>query len=158
MEQCKIIANAIYDPRFIDVPELKDSVASRIRYARIKRKLSVKLFAELTQTSHETIWALESGKRMCPQYPLLTRMADVLEVSPIWLGGFDLMPETTEAEKIRKARYYRLNTIKEATEFFHVCTKTIVAWEHGKTIKLRDHLDDWLSVLEIPVQVPRWDD
>ena len=157
MDHRKISANISYDPRFINIPELKDTVASRIQYARIKRQLTTKRFAELSKTTYEYVWVLERGKReTCPAFPLLKRMAHVLKVSPIWLGCFDLMPETTLAEKLRKARFYHLKTLKEASEFFHVCSHTFIAWEKNRTAIHEEHLDEWLSVLCTPIE-PHWE-
>ena len=72
------------------------------------------------------------------------------------IGCYDLMPEKTLAEKLRKARFYRLNTLKEAGEFFDVCAHTFIAWEKGRTAVSRDIFDDWLSILQIPIE-PQWD-
>ncbi|MBR6906695.1 MAG: YifB family Mg chelatase-like AAA ATPase [Selenomonadaceae bacterium] len=155
MEQYEISSSATYDPQNPYLPVLDESIATRMRNARIRRNLTTKQFAELAETSTVTISEFENGHRMQARYPLLKRMATILHVSPVWLAGFDALPDTTLVEKIHKARMYRLYTLTEAANFFHVDPKTFGAWEHGRGVIKKEYLDDWLNVLNVSVE-PQW--
>lgn len=54
---------------------------------------------------------------------------------PAWfLGAYDLLPEKTLAEKLFKARRYRLMTVEDAAAYFGVSNKTYRKWELNKSV------------------------
>lgn len=74
---------------------------------------------------------VELGRRQ-PTLLFCRRLAPVLGVSIAHLGAYDAMPESTLAERIKKARYYRGMTIKEAAKGLGVYWTTWRDWEHRR--------------------------
>ena len=77
------IAAALTMPHGIDMPSA-DTLAARIKSARVASGLSQHLLGEAMGVRNQTIWRYEAG-RAEPSGDLLVKMAQTLGVSAIWL-------------------------------------------------------------------------
>jgi hypothetical protein len=68
---------------------------------------------------------------------------------PAWfLGAYDLLPEKTLAEKLFKARRYRLMTVENAVTYFGVSIKTYRKWELHKSVPNESpQIDEFINIL-----------
>lgn len=78
--------------------------------------------------STATVSKIENGRQI-PIVVTVRALANVLE-QPIWfLGCYDVLPEDTLGQRIRKARLYHGLTKKEFADKLGVNEKTVRLWE-----------------------------
>jgi ribosome-binding protein aMBF1 (putative translation factor) len=105
--------------------------AGRIRQAHHKKNLTIKELAELTGLSPECIGAIENGKRS-PTIVTIKMLADALD-APVWyLGCFENLPESTTAQRIKKARLFHGLSQVQLAESWGVSERIIYDWETGR--------------------------
>lgn len=95
----------------IDIPQ---TLGDRLRYSRIKKKLTQEDLGRLSNTNQAVIQKIENGKTHQPRK--ITEIAAALEVRPAWLM-FGLGHEEELTEKaIKIARFYMQLKTNEARE------------------------------------------
>jgi transcriptional regulator with XRE-family HTH domain len=105
--------------------------AGRIRQARHKKNLTIKKLAEITNLTPECIGFIENGKRS-PTIVTVKLLANALNV-PVWhLGCFENLPESTTAQRIKKARLFHGLSQVQLAESWGVSERIIYDWETGR--------------------------
>ncbi|WP_207857892.1 helix-turn-helix domain-containing protein [Lucifera butyrica] len=117
------------------MPENKNcgnTPGERIRWARFEIGLDIVDVAREAGLCTGTISRIENGRAQTVEIETLRKLASVLN-QPVWLlGCFDLLPEKTLAERIRKARLYHGLTKSEFAAKIGTNEKTVRLWERGK--------------------------
>lgn len=132
-------------------PRLEGGIkGNRMKEARIRAGYGVAELANLIGVSQPVISYFESGRRV-PTINNLQKIAEALGVSVAYLGDFESLPESTFAEKVKKARLYHGLLKKDFALLIGVDTKTIQNWETGRTIpfaKQMNLLHPYLMILK----------
>ena len=123
-----------------------DTVAARLRRARLAKGMTIARLAEIARLSVSTVTDAEGGHVM-PSLPVLRKLSRVLGVSIAYLGCFEGLPEETLGQRIRKARLCRGLMKVEFAQVLGVNVKTLREWESDKRkpstknlVMLREHL------------------
>ncbi|WP_122630003.1 helix-turn-helix domain-containing protein [Lucifera butyrica] len=123
----------------------------RIRWARFEIGLDIVDVAHGTGLCTGTISRIENGRAQTVEIETLRKLAPILKQTIAFLGCFDLLPESTLAERIRKARLIHRLTKSEFAAKIGTNEKTVRLWERGKcspTIKSMKILAPYLEILQ----------
>lgn len=110
--------------------KLENTVASRLKYCRLNRRLTKRELGKLSKVCWETISNIESGKHY--KISTIKKLAIALNVTTKWLGCLEFLPENTIGQKIKKARLIHGLSRKEAAELIDCDEKSIFNLEHSK--------------------------
>ena len=111
--------------------QMADTPAPRLRHARLSKGMSMVKLAKLAGVNVRTIVDAEGG-RVTSSLPVLRKFAQGLDVSVVYLGCFDKLPERTLGERIRKAWLCKGLTKTEFAQVLGVDMKSLWAWENDK--------------------------
>lgn len=125
-----------------------DSAGGRLCTSRQAAGLDIKTLAAMADMHPQSIIDVELGRTQ-PTIKLCHRLAPILGVTIAHLGTFDKMPESTLADRIKKARYYHGLFIREAAQLVGVHWTTFKDWEHGRLPRAHnmDNLAPFLEIL-----------
>lgn len=126
-----------------------DTPGKRLRYARMKKEMTIRDVAEKARLTENTVGKLEKEKHMAI-LPTLRKLAAVLDVPISYLGCFENLPGNTKAEKITKARFYHGLTKQEFAQKLGTNVKTLRQWERGKchpNKHFQQKLEPYFSIL-----------
>lgn len=98
--------------------------------------------AEMAGVCWQTVSNIEHGR----PYKLSTikELAKVLDVTVCWLGCFELLPEKTFPDKLKKARLIHGLSRKEAAKLIGCDVKSLFFWENG----YRAPVDKFINIIE----------
>lgn len=91
----------------------------------------------------------EHGKRLCT-LKTMKKLATALNVSVSWLACFELLPEETFTQKLKKARLVRGLCRDEAAKIIGCDVKSLCNWELGykkPTKAFEDKINQFIGVL-----------
>lgn len=117
----------------------KNTTGARVRQARIEKNMTIADLVRASGFSEFTIICIELNK-VNPLFSTLKTLGNVLGVPFYKLGGFDLLPEKTLPERIKKARLMRGMTKADYAKEIGVNQKTIRLWESGKNFPKEENL------------------
>lgn len=126
------------------------TVGGRLKSARVNQNLLIKELAEKSGVTVATIGTLEHNKQRA-DLTTLSKLSKALNISIVYLGGFDDMPENTLPEKIRKARFFHGHKRLELSKILGVHRESILGWEKQNRTPLdinEKKLDSYLKILE----------
>lgn len=132
----------------MDVPT-NDDPGSRLRRARLEAHLTKTDLARAIGVTDRALWQIEEGRSQA-SLPMLKKLAEKLNVSVAYLGGFEILPEETLSQKITKARMYHGMTIKEFAAAVGVNEHSVGKWEKGKQHPSEDNivvLNEYMKIL-----------
>ncbi|AFM01424.1 Mg chelatase-related protein [Desulfitobacterium dehalogenans ATCC 51507] len=118
-------------PRQAGTVILGNTTGSRVRKARLAKKMTIANLVRASGLSEVTILGIEHNK-VNPLLSTLKTLGAVLEVPFYKLAAFDCLPERTLPEQIKKARLMRGMTLSEYAKFLGVNVRTLRAWECGE--------------------------
>lgn len=78
---------------------MKNLFANRLKQIRVERNLSLEAMAKITEIPAQTLNRYELGQRT-PQITVVSKIADALHISPLWLMGRDELPNKNKGIKI----------------------------------------------------------
>lgn len=105
-----------------------DTPGERLRWARLKKNLSIVALSRKSDVSEGTISGIENHNES-GSIITIRLLAAILE-QPIWfLGCFEKLPSIIIADKIKKTRLYHGLTKKEFANRIGVNEKTVRLWE-----------------------------
>ncbi len=122
----------------MDVPT-NDDPGSRLRRTRLETQLTKVDLARAIGVTDRALWQIEEGRSQA-SLPTLKRLAEKLNVSVAYLGGFENLPEETLPQKIKKARMWHGMTIKEFAAAIGVNEHSVGKWEKGKQYPSEDNI------------------
>lgn len=108
-----------------------DTVAARLRRARLAKGMTIAKLAEIAGLSVSTVGDAER-ERATPSLSVLRKLARALDVSVAYLGCFEELPEETLGQRIRKARLCRGLMKVEFARLLGVDVRTLREWENDK--------------------------
>ncbi|WP_165866033.1 helix-turn-helix domain-containing protein [Lucifera butyrica] len=117
------------------MPENKNcgnTPGERIRWARFETGLDIVDVARKAGLCPGTISRIENGRAQTVEIETLRKLAPILKQTIAFLGCFDLLPESTLAERIRKARLIHGLTKSELAAKIGTNEKTVRLWERGR--------------------------
>ncbi len=105
-----------------------NTIADRCHWARLRTGMDIVDVARVAGLSSATVSKVENGRQI-PIVVTVRALAEALK-QPIWfLGCYDVLPEDTLGQRIRKARLYHGLTKKEFAGRLGVNEKTVRLWE-----------------------------
>lgn len=105
-----------------------NTTADRCHWARLKTGMDIVDVARAAGLSSATVSKVENSRQI-PIVVTVRALAAALK-QPVWfLGCYELLPENTLGQRIRKARLYHGLTKKEFAERLGVNEKTVRLWE-----------------------------
>ena len=120
----------------------------RIRYARVESNISKVILAKKAGISLGTLHFIENGLHKSIRIKILKLLAHALNRPAWFLGAYDFLPEKTLAEKLFKARRYRLMTVEDAAAYFGISIKTYRKWELNKSVPNESpKIDEFINIL-----------
>lgn len=137
LELCVSKGNII--PSYIIEDTSSNTPGDRLKLSRFKNRMSIIDLATVSGLSVPTISCVENnrGKFLPSNVKLLSSILKV----PIWyLGCYDLLPEETIGQKIRKSRLYYGQTIEEYSHDIKINPRTLRDWENDIQIPLPKNL------------------
>jgi len=140
-----VTRSQFYDPNL-------STPAARIRNARINQNMTIKELAELSGLTCEAISNIETNKHT-PKMPTFRALAKSLKVPISYLGCFEILPEQTLGQKIKKARLFHGYNREEFAKRIGINVRTLRLWEQDKvkpTSENMDTLNRYLNILKIP--------
>ncbi|WP_019851000.1 helix-turn-helix transcriptional regulator [Desulfitobacterium sp. PCE1] len=118
-------------PRQTGTVILGNTTGSRVRKARLAKRMTIADLVRASGLSEVTILGIEHNK-VNPLLSTLKTLGAVLEVPFYKLAAFDLLPKKTLPEQIKRARLMRGMTLSEYAKFLGVNVRTLRAWESGE--------------------------
>ena len=120
----------------------------RIHYARIESNMSKVDLAKKAGISLGALHLIENDLHKSIRIEMLKLLSHTLNHPAWFLGAYDLLPEKTLAEKLFKARRYRLMTTEDAAAYFGVSNKTYRKWELHKSVPNESpKIDEFINIL-----------
>lgn len=105
-----------------------NTIADRCYWARLRTGMDIVDMARAAGLSSATVSKVENGRQI-PIVVTVRALAEALK-QPVWfLGCYELLPEDTLGQRIRKARLYEGLTKKEFADRLGVNEKTVRLWE-----------------------------
>jgi len=105
-----------------------NTIADRCYWARLRTGMDIVDVARTAGLSSATVSKVENGRQI-PTVVTVQALAAALK-QPVWfLGCYEVLPEDTLGQRIRKARLYHGLTKKEFADRLGVNEKTIRLWE-----------------------------
>lgn len=105
-----------------------NTIADRCHWARLRTGMDIVDVARAACLSSATVSKVENGRQI-PVVVTVRALAEALE-QPVWfLGCYEVLPEDTLGQRIRKARLYHGLTKKEFADRLGVNEKTVRLWE-----------------------------
>lgn len=105
-----------------------NTIADRCYWARLRTGMDIVDVARAAGLSSATVSKVENGRQI-PIVVTVRVLAEMLK-QPVWfLGCYEVLPEDTLGQRIRKARLYHGLTKKEFADRLGVNEKTIRLWE-----------------------------
>ena len=130
-------------------------VGERIRKARKNKKLSMKKLGEMLNLHESTISRYEKGEIQALDIDKLKEFADVLNVSPMYLMGYETQEEqVTKSERgkrLFKLRKEKDNTIEEVAEKTKIPVTDLTNYEKGYIDMPLEHVRRLSSYYCVPV-------
>jgi len=116
------------------LPEAKNpgnTVAERLAWARLKNGLTMNNLSVLSGLSLTTLSKIENNRCRNHDVKVIKRLAEALD-QPIWfMGCYDLLPETSLGDRIRKMRLYKGQYIQELATELVIDEHLISRYEKG---------------------------
>ncbi|MZP43493.1 helix-turn-helix domain-containing protein [Heliobacterium gestii] len=102
-------------------------------HARSAKGLTIRELAAASGVTEATISYIENNHGQ-PTLRVLKKLSAVLDVSLDYLGCYDLLPEESLGQKIKKYRLMSGLTINEFATLIGVSDKSIRSWEKDKRV------------------------
>lgn len=125
------------------VPDSKET-GGRIRYARMKQGITIKMLAEQAEMSSNYLSTVERGEN-APSDALLQRMADILDVSFDYLKNGDTMDEADEDSVDTITMLPAADYNADATLFLNIASKYSIVAGNKSIAKAIDCPEDELT-------------
>lgn len=106
----------------------------RIRTARLKKGYSLRQLAEISNISQVCLTNIELGSTS-GNIKILSKLANILDLSLIYLGAFDLLPEDTIQQQLEKAILIHGHFKSEAAAAIGIDVRTYRTFMKGGNIK-----------------------
>ena len=106
----------------------------RIRTARLKKGYSLRQLAEISNISQVCLTNIELGSTS-GNIKVLSKLANILDLSLIYLGAFDLLPEDTIQQQLEKAILIHGHFKSEAAAAIGIDVRTYRTFMKGGNIK-----------------------
>lgn len=120
-------------PRQSETAITGNTTGSRVRKARFAKQMTIAHLGRASGLSQVTLSDIEHD-RVTPMLSTLKILSKVLGVPFYKLAGFDLLPEETLPEQIKKTRLMRGMTISEYAKVLRVNPRTLGSWERGERV------------------------
>ncbi|MDU2064736.1 MAG: helix-turn-helix transcriptional regulator [Sporomusaceae bacterium] len=112
------------------------------------QRLFITDLSKLAKMSREQITSIEKGYSTNPEMSTLIKISQALK-KPIWfLGCFDLLPEKTFAQRLKKARLYAGLTKQDLSKILKVDHKYVANWESEKWVPKDAKMKDLNKFIE----------
>jgi site-specific DNA recombinase len=128
--------------------EPDETPGARLRHTRMLRNYSISYLGSIAGLSEQSIIVTELRNNI-PNPQTLRKLANALKVPICYLGCFEILPEDTLANKIRKARLYMGYTKQEFAELIGSDAKSVRYWERGSRIPS----DRFMPLIEESLQI-----
>ncbi len=106
----------------------------RIRTARLKKGYSLRQLSEISNISQVCLTKIELGSTS-GNIKILSKLANILDLSLIYLGAFDLLPEDTIQQQLEKAILIHGHFKSEAAAAIGIDVRTYRTFMKGGNIK-----------------------
>lgn len=106
----------------------------RIRTARLKKGYSLRQLSEISNISQVCLTKIELGSTS-GNIKILSKLANILDLSLIYLGAFDLLPEDTIQQQLEKAILIHGQFKSEAAAAIGIDVRTYRTFMKGGNIK-----------------------
>ncbi len=126
-----------------------DTAGQRIRVARIENHMTIREVASRIQISTNSLSSIENEKTN-PSLPTVRKLATLYDKEIWYLGAYEHMPEKTQGQRIRKARYYRGWIKQDLANHFKIEAKSVYNWEADRvrfSDETRKKVDLFLEIL-----------
>ncbi|MGQ7277455.1 helix-turn-helix domain-containing protein [Brevibacillus thermoruber] len=125
-----------------------DTPGGRIRRARLEKNMLLVDLATATGLSVRSLRLAEQNKSSVSPSNL-KKLSEALGVSVAYLGCFEILPEHTLGQRIKKARLYHGYNKREFGKKLGVSTRMILWWEkdvYRPSEKYMERLDKFLAI------------
>lgn len=129
-------------------PVTRNTPGARIRNARLRKNMSIADLAKAARLSERTISDIENDKHT-PSPRTIKSIAAALNLPIYHAGGYDLLPEDTLGQRIKKARLYHGLTKKELAASIGVDAHTVINWERDSRKPSSASLDKLSRILTV---------
>ncbi len=99
----------------INLEEINKKRAERLKMCRKEKGYSLAYVAELIGVKHPTISRWESGFTSSIKFPHLLKLAEIFQVNPDWLWGYDV-PKTIETLEHKNKRDEISTKLREVSD------------------------------------------
>ncbi|MZP31366.1 helix-turn-helix domain-containing protein, partial [Heliobacterium undosum] len=118
-------------------PKDPDTPGARLFHARSTIGLTVHELSSASDVTEATISYIENNHGQ-PTLRVLKKLSVVLDVSLSFLGCYDLLPEESIGQRVRKHRLMNGLTIREFATLIGVSEKSVRNWEKDNCVPLSD--------------------
>jgi transcriptional regulator with XRE-family HTH domain len=125
------IVKTVRAKNFLAPKTFPNEMAKRWILSRIEKNLHIIDLAQQVNLCSNLISGIENGRTTKVNIGSVKIVAKILD-KPIWyIGCYDLLPEESFCQQIKKARLYHGMTKIEAGDYLGVNNKTYRLWEKG---------------------------